>query len=166
MPIPRTKQPVTVEPAQPPIRSAGYPAAETYEAGRGALSTAVEVAKALAHPARIRLLAMLEGGELCGCQLAAAVGLAQSTVSAHMAELRRAGLVDEDKRGRWVYSRLARAGAPAALAGRLLELAASDPQIEADRTLVAELRRHAPEDLCRVGGDLVALGVASGLVET
>jgi ArsR family transcriptional regulator, arsenate/arsenite/antimonite-responsive transcriptional repressor len=166
MPNRRTQRPVAVEPARLPIRGALSPAGEAHEAGRGALSAAVEVAKALAHPARIRLLGMLEGGELCSCQLAAAVGLAQSTVSAHMAELRRAGLVDEEKRGRWVYSRLARAGAPAALAGRLLDLAASDPQIEADRTLVAELRRHAPEDLCRVGGDLVALGVFSGLAET
>lgn len=129
------------------------------EAGAGALCAAVGVAKALAHPARIRLLAMLEGGELCGCQLAAVVGLAQSTVSGHMAELRRAGLVEEEKRGRWVYSRLARGGAPAALAGELLALAASDPRIRADRSLVADLRRHSPEDLCRVGGDLVALGV-------
>ena len=33
------------------------------------LASLVEVYKALAHPARLRILAMLEGGELCVCQL-------------------------------------------------------------------------------------------------
>jgi ArsR family transcriptional regulator, arsenate/arsenite/antimonite-responsive transcriptional repressor len=123
------------------------------------LRAAVDLAKALGHPVRLRLLAMLEGGELCACQLAAAAGLAPSTISAHLSELRRAGLIEEDKRGRWVYSRLTVGTAPAALAGQLLMLAGEDPQIEADRRLVADLRRHSPEELCRAGGDLVALGV-------
>ncbi len=108
MPMRRNSPPVAVEPTLPALRSAGS-LGRADESGRGALGGAV--AKALAHPARIRLLAMLDGGELCSCQLAAVLGLAQSTVSAHMAELRRAGLVEEDKRGRWVYSRLVRYGA-------------------------------------------------------
>jgi DNA-binding transcriptional ArsR family regulator len=110
-----------------------------------------EVAKALAHPARIRLLAMLDGGELCACQLTSVLGLAPSTVSAHVGELRRAGLIEEDKRGRWVYSRLTSEPARAALARHFLSLAGDDPQLAADRALGAELRRCGPEELCRTG---------------
>ncbi|HUH16864.1 MAG TPA: metalloregulator ArsR/SmtB family transcription factor [Methylomirabilota bacterium] len=120
-----------------------------------------ELAKALAHPARIRLLAMLDGGELCACQLTAVLGLAPSTVSAHLAGLRRAGLIEEDKRGRWVYSRLTSEPVRATLARQLFSLAGDDPQLAEDRALIAELRRCGPEELCRVGRDLVALGLAA-----
>jgi DNA-binding transcriptional ArsR family regulator len=118
-----------------------------------------ELAKALAHPARIRLLAMLDSGELCACQLTAVLGLAPSTVSAHLAELRRAGLIEEDKRGRWVYSRLTSEPVRATLTRQLLSLADDDPQLAEDRALVDELRRRGPEELCRVGRDLGALGM-------
>ncbi len=59
--------------------------------------------KALAHPVRVRILAMLRGGELCVCQLNAVIGLAPSTISAHLTDLKDAGLVAERKAGRWVH---------------------------------------------------------------
>jgi arsenate reductase/ArsR family transcriptional regulator len=71
------------------------------------LSSAVNTYKALAHPARMRILAMLRGGELCVCQLIAVVRLAPSTISAHLVELKRAGLVEDRKEGKWVHVRLA-----------------------------------------------------------
>jgi ArsR family transcriptional regulator len=59
------------------------------------LDAVVEAAKALGHPGRLRILAMLRGGPLCVCQITAALGLSGSTVSAHLSDLRRAGLVTE-----------------------------------------------------------------------
>ncbi len=70
---------------------------------RGPLTVQVERFKALGHPARLRLAAMLARGELCVCQMTAGLQLAPSTGSAHLAELRRAGLVQERKDGRWVF---------------------------------------------------------------
>lgn len=66
----------------------------------------VDLLKTLAHPARLRILALLRDGELCVCQINAVVGLAPSTLSEHLTELRRAGLLSERKAGRWVYYRL------------------------------------------------------------
>jgi len=66
----------------------------------------VDLLKTLGHPARLRILALLRGGELCVCQINAVIGLAASTVSEHLTELRRAGLLTERKEGRWVYYEL------------------------------------------------------------
>ena len=63
----------------------------------------VDILKALAHPVRLRILALLRGGELCVCEVAEVLGLAPSTVSEHLTGLRRTGLVREWKVGRWVH---------------------------------------------------------------
>jgi ArsR family transcriptional regulator, arsenate/arsenite/antimonite-responsive transcriptional repressor len=66
----------------------------------------VDLLKTLGHPARLRILAVLRGGEMCVCQIHSVLGLAASTVSEHLSELRRAGLLAERKDGRWVYYEL------------------------------------------------------------
>ena len=63
---------------------------------------------ALADPVRVKLVSLLfsaEAGEVCGCDLAAAVGLAESTISHHLSQLRRAGMVESERRGMNVYHR-------------------------------------------------------------
>ena len=72
---------------------------------------ALEVAlrlKALADPARVKLMSLLltsPEGVQNGNELAAAVGLTESTVSHHLSQLRKAGLVESDRRGMNVYHR-------------------------------------------------------------
>ncbi|BBZ33384.1 Rv2640c family ArsR-like transcriptional regulator [Mycolicibacterium confluentis] len=72
---------------------------------------ALEVAlrlKALADPARVRIMSLLfsaETGEENSGELAARLGLTESTVSHHLAQLRRAGFVESDRRGMNVYHR-------------------------------------------------------------
>jgi DNA-binding transcriptional ArsR family regulator len=115
------------------------------------LSAAVAIARALGHPARMRILAMLRSGELCVCQITEVLGLAASTVSIHLRELRRCGLVCERKDGRWVWASLAseprhRSWIETALAG--LD---DDPQLRADQEHVARLRKLPVEELCRLG---------------
>lgn len=64
--------------------------------------------KALADPVRVRLVSLLfsaEAGELCSSDLAAGVGLSESTVSHHLSQLRRAGIVESERRGMNVYHR-------------------------------------------------------------
>lgn len=54
----------------------------------------VDLAKALSHPARIRILRLLQATPGCiGGDIVDAVGLAQSTVSEHLRILKAAGLV-------------------------------------------------------------------------
>ena len=68
--------------------------------------------QALADSTRLRILALLEGGEVCVCHIHESLGLPQSKVSRHLAYLRRAGLVEGRKQGLWVHYRLARRGEP------------------------------------------------------
>ena len=72
------------------------------------------VAKALADSHRTRALMCLRGGELCVCRIIELLQLAPSTVSKHLDILRRAGLVESRKEGRWIYYRLAGKDAPEA----------------------------------------------------
>jgi len=65
--------------------------------------------RALADPARLRLLSLIAGqpdGEVCACDLVEPVGRSQPTVSHHLKVLYEAGLVDRDKRGSWIWYRV------------------------------------------------------------
>lgn len=68
--------------------------------------------KALADETRLRILALLLGGELCVCDLMAILGLPQSTISRHLAYLRNAGWVEDRRQGIWMFYRLADSGDP------------------------------------------------------
>jgi ArsR family transcriptional regulator len=64
-------------------------------------------AKAMADEKRLQTLSLLKRrGELCGCEIQAALGLTHATVSHHMACLETAGLVTPERRGKWTYYRL------------------------------------------------------------
>ena len=72
--------------------------------------------KALGDPTRLRILELLkQKGEsccdlvgrsergLCACDVETAIGLSQAAISHHMNLLRRAGFVEAEKRGRWIF---------------------------------------------------------------
>lgn len=62
--------------------------------------------KALADPARLRLLSIVaasEGAEACVCDLIEPIGLSQPTVSHHLKVLTTAGFLSRSKRGTWAY---------------------------------------------------------------
>ncbi|MCE5273092.1 metalloregulator ArsR/SmtB family transcription factor [bacterium] len=61
------------------------------------------VFKALAHPTRLFIVDELSRGERCVCELTAMVGADISTVSRHLAVLREAGIIEDDKRGQQVF---------------------------------------------------------------
>ena len=67
----------------------------------------VEVFKAAADPCRLRILKLLKEGELCVCEIMAALKKPQSSTSHHLSILREAGLVKERRDGKWSYYRLA-----------------------------------------------------------
>jgi DNA-binding transcriptional ArsR family regulator len=69
-------------------------------------SARARVMKALGHPTRLFLVDTLAGGERCVCELTALVGADISTVSKHLATLRAAGLVADERRGNQVFYRL------------------------------------------------------------
>jgi DNA-binding transcriptional ArsR family regulator len=125
-----------------------------------ALNRLVQINKALAHPVRLRLLALLREGPLCVCQMTAIVRLAASTVSEHLSELRRAGLVIERKEGRWVEYRLAEAEVGEHLSEASWERLQEDPDVRADAVLAGALRAVPVEELGGATADLGRLGRA------
>jgi len=68
------------------------------------MKQSVQLFKALADETRLRILALLLAeGELCVCDLIAALKLPQSTVSRHLAMLRKTGWVNDRRCGLWIY---------------------------------------------------------------
>ncbi len=78
--------------------------------------------KAVADPTRVRILKMLEGGELCVCQIIAVLALSPSTISKHLFLLKSAGLVNDRKEKKWVHYSLDRESDDPYVAGILREL--------------------------------------------
>lgn len=74
-------------------------------AGRAGLGPAAALFRSLADPARLAIVRHLAGGQARVVELTADLGLAQSTVSRHLACLRECGLVEVRPAGRAsVYS--------------------------------------------------------------
>jgi ArsR family transcriptional regulator, arsenate/arsenite/antimonite-responsive transcriptional repressor len=64
------------------------------------------VFKALSEETRLRIIKLLEGGELCVCDLVAALDMSQPKISFHLNVLKEAGLVIDRKQGKWAHYRL------------------------------------------------------------
>lgn len=73
---------------------------------RSEMEGRARVMKALAHPSRLFIVDELSRGERCVCELTEMIGADVSTVSKHLALLREAGLVLDDRRGQQVFYRL------------------------------------------------------------
>lgn len=106
--------------------------------------------KALADPNRLHVMKLLEDGRrLCVCEIVAALGLAQPTVSKHLKILEEAGLLSRFKDGPWVNYTLADPKAPDAPAwlGGLFGLLAAegnaDPGVRGLLALLPTLDRAA-----------------------
>jgi ArsR family transcriptional regulator, arsenate/arsenite/antimonite-responsive transcriptional repressor len=64
----------------------------------------LEVLRALAHPARMEVVAYIAArGPLCVCHLEEDLDYSQPTISKHLGLLRKVGLVESRREGRWVY---------------------------------------------------------------
>ena len=110
--------------------------------------------KAVADPTRVRILKMLEAGELCVCQIIAVLALSPSTVSKHLFLLKSAGLVNDRKEKKWVHYSLDRESSDPYVAGILRELSSwldRDPVITRDRARLTEARKDlGPGAMCEV----------------
>lgn len=66
--------------------------------------------RAIADPSRLRLLSLIQtqpDHEACVCHLIEPLGLSQPTVSHHLKVLHESGLLERERRGSWVYYRIA-----------------------------------------------------------
>ena len=102
---------------------------------------------------------MLEGRTLCVCQMTSILELASSTVSGHLNELRRSGLVIEDKQGKLVYYRRDPSSPFAGAIAEALALVSGDGVIAQDRALIDRVRAVPIEVLTRAGLKLNLVGI-------
>lgn len=67
------------------------------------MDTLLNVFKALSDETRLRILKLLEHGELCVCDIVAALNMIQPNVSFHMGVLKEAGLIKDRRQGKWIH---------------------------------------------------------------
>jgi ArsR family transcriptional regulator len=77
------------------------------------LSRLERTLQALGDRTRLRLLNLMRQGEICVCYFVSILDEPQPKISRHLAYLRRAGLVEARRDGKWMHDRLAREGDPA-----------------------------------------------------
>jgi len=104
-----------------------------------------DIGRALGDVGRLRILAALRGRELCVCHLTDLLQLDTSTVSRHVGVLRRAGLVEVRKEGRWLHCRRAR--------GLRRVFALVDASAEGDSRVEGDLRALTSAGVCDDGSD-------------
>jgi ArsR family transcriptional regulator, arsenate/arsenite/antimonite-responsive transcriptional repressor len=94
-------RPIEAEVCCPSVLDAPLDATQAAELARGFA--------ALGDPARLQILSILAAapdGEVCVCEFVGPLGKSQPTVSHHLKVLGDAGLVEGDRRGKWVWYRL------------------------------------------------------------
>lgn len=65
------------------------------------------VLKALADPVRLRLVSIVaSAGEACACDLPELLDRSQPTVSHHLSQLVKAGILEREQRGKWAWFRV------------------------------------------------------------
>jgi len=102
-----------------------------------------KILKVLSESNRLRLAILLaREGEVCVCQLAAAVDEPEYKVSRHLGIMRAAGLVTARREGTWMYYTLAEPSCP--LQSHLIVFLKtgfnSHPTVKADRKLLKQVK--------------------------
>jgi ArsR family transcriptional regulator len=109
----------------------------------------IKVTKALSDPNRVKIVKMLQHKTMCVCEMQAALGVAQPTVSKHLKVLEEAGLVDYEKDGLWVNYHLSDGSSSpyaASLLGNLRHWLEDEPEV---MRLKMELPMINREEICR-----------------
>jgi ubiquinone/menaquinone biosynthesis C-methylase UbiE/DNA-binding transcriptional ArsR family regulator len=107
------------------------------------MSSTLNFLRLLADPTRLRLMLLLEQEELSVAELQDIMGMGQSRISSHLAQLKRAGVVADRRAGKNVYYGLAQTDT-----------------LDATRAKVSELTRTLARELPETGRDSTALKVA------
>lgn len=77
-----------------------------FKGGMSAMKELLNIFKALSDETRLRIMKLLEHGEICVCDIVAAFDMIQPKVSFHLGVLKKAGLVKDRKQGKWMHYRI------------------------------------------------------------
>ena len=109
----------------------------------------IKVMKALRDPNRVKIIKMLQHGELCVCEIQETLEVSQPTVSKHVKILDEAGLLNSRKEGLWVHYSLndgGRSPYAATMLGNLKYWLEGSPEISEMVKKLPDIRRA---NLCR-----------------
>jgi ArsR family transcriptional regulator len=110
------------------------------------MNDVIKTFKALSDETRVRIIKLLEHGELCVCDIGAALGMVQPKVSFHLGVLKNSGLLKDRKQGKWVHYSLDESE----MFKRFLLLSVaekvSDKEVEADRERLKAFLQNKDED--------------------
>ncbi|MBY3366045.1 ArsR/SmtB family transcription factor [Rhizobium laguerreae] len=110
------------------------------------LDALVDVLKAAGEPTRLRLLALLDGGDLTVTDLTEILGQSQPRISRHLKLLGEAELIERYQEGAWAYFRLKQDGKAALLVRALLKhVSENDPTILRDGERLSQVKRQRAE---------------------
>jgi len=100
------------------------------------------ILKALGHPERLRILALLSRGELTVSELVQILRLSQPRITQYIKSLEAAGIIERLKEGSWVFSRIKRGNeaVTAIVATTLATLPQDDPALKADLRRLEDVR--------------------------
>jgi ubiquinone/menaquinone biosynthesis C-methylase UbiE len=123
------------------------------------MTSTINLLRLLADSTRLRLLLLLEEEELSVAELQEILGMGQSRISSHLAQLKRGGIVDDRRSGKNVYYGAARFsqrnGALARVSETVRTLARELPETARDRTAL-KLRLRKRQDKAREYFDQLA----------
>jgi ArsR family transcriptional regulator len=96
---------------------------------------------ALADPTRLRLLHLLQAGEICVCFLQEVLQTNQPKISRHLAYLKRAGLVDARRDGKWMHYKIKKQSAEVTrILNEALRQVAREPEARRDMAKLKKLQ--------------------------
>ncbi|GGC88968.1 metalloregulator ArsR/SmtB family transcription factor [Halopseudomonas salina] len=124
----------------------------TSDAGEELTPTALF--KCLADDTRARMtLLIAREGELCVCELTSALNESQPKISRHLAQLRTCGVLEDERRGQWVYYRLHSDLPEWVLAMLTPVMQANQQWLESDSRRLAKMAgRPGRADVCGIRG--------------
>jgi len=70
------------------------------------MDTILSIYKALSDETRLKILKLLEQGELCVCDIVAALDMIQPNISFHLGVLKEAGFIKDRRQGKWILYRI------------------------------------------------------------
>jgi ArsR family transcriptional regulator, arsenate/arsenite/antimonite-responsive transcriptional repressor len=111
-----------------------------------AMSDPETIFKACGDATRLRILALLQGNELCVCEIEAALSLSQPNASRSLAILKNAGIIQSRKQAQWAYYKISDeffAQYPA-LCTALEQICAELPMTKTDKDTLKRLRETRP----------------------
>jgi ubiquinone/menaquinone biosynthesis C-methylase UbiE/biotin operon repressor len=112
-----------------------------------AMTSILKILRVVADPSRLRILLLLRSEELSVAELQEILGMGQSTISTHLAQLRQAGLVEDRRAGKSSLYRLEAGSGQGILEGLLTQAQGEIPEAAGDQAAMRRVVKKRQEKM-------------------